>query len=97
MDGNKTTIKEYYDEVGDQYDINFAKFEEICRSIFKFIKISISSDKLMDIRLKYFGLFRVAKGRLYYFKRGLEKRYAEGDVTEEEYNKKIKFLNSYEG
>ena len=93
MDSNKVNIKEYYEEVKDQYDIDLVHFEKICRAPFLFVKGVMSSGLLMDIRLQYFGVFKVSKSKLKYYKKNLIEKFSRGDISEEKFNKKMKIFN----
>ena len=62
-------IEEFYEQVKEKYpDMNYAQIEAICRHPFTFVRKKMEQPNLPDIRLKYFGVFRVkpyrAKDRL---------------------------------
>ena len=96
MNNNLSNIQEYYEEVGALHDVSFEEFKVICKSPFRFIKESMSSGVLKDIRLKYFGIFKISKGRLKYFKNLVENKYKKGEIGEKKYAEKMKIYNSYE-
>lgn len=94
---NLDNIQEYFDEISSEYpDIDYKEFEKICRGPFKFTKEVMSSGKLKNIRLQYFGVFEVSKGRINYIKDQLEVNLKEGKISKEKYDKKMTILNSYE-
>lgn len=93
MDSNQSNIQEYYEEVKDLYSIDIKHFEKICRTPFLFVKGVMSAGLLVDIRLQYFGVFKVSKNKLKYYKENLIAKFARGDISEEKYNKKMEIFN----
>lgn len=94
---NLDNIQEYFDEISPEYpDIDYKEFEKICRGPFKFIKEVMSSDKLKNIRLQYFGVFEISRGRINHVKKQLDINLKEEKISKEKYNRKMTILNSYE-
>lgn len=89
-----SNIEEYWDMVEDQYDITFEEFKGVCISPFKFIKDSMASGVLRNIRIKYFGVFTVSVRRVKFSKINLEKNYKSKVISEKHYKKRIKVLDS---
>jgi adenylate kinase family enzyme len=54
----KDIIEEYFETIKDKYS-DFEKVNITCRYPFKFVKEKITEGKFKDIRLKYFGTFKV--------------------------------------
>jgi len=95
MDNNRTNIEEYYETVKDMYDVDFTEFNIICRTPFKFVKRIMNSGVLKDIRLKYFGVFKVAPSRVSYSKKRIKENLKKGVISQEKYDKKMEILNNY--
>jgi nucleoid DNA-binding protein len=89
-----SSVEEYWNMVEDQYDITFEEFKRVCISPFRFIKNSMASGILKNIRIKYFGVFRVSERRVKFSKINLEKNYENKVISEKHYNKRKKVLDS---
>lgn len=68
----------------------------ICSSPFKFFKQVMNEGILKNLRIKYLGTIEVNKPMIKYTKKITEDRLAKGHINEDQYNKKMKLLNSYE-
>jgi len=92
----ETVIKEYFSQVRDQYpDLDYERFEEVCRSPFLFIKECIRSGALPVILVKYLGKFRVFSSSVAKLKRITKVYFDRGFMDEVEYENKIDFLDRY--
>lgn len=61
---SEETIKSFYNSIKDKYpDLEYAQIQEICRNPFIFVKAAMKSKLFPEIRLKYFGTFKVNLGR----------------------------------
>lgn len=89
-----SNVEEYWDMVEDQYDITFEEFKRVCTSPFRFIKDSMASGILRNIRVKYFGVFTVSVRRVKFSRINLEKNYKSKVISEEHYKKRKKVLDS---
>lgn len=89
-------VEEYWEEVKDQYDIDFKEFKKICNNIFSFVREIISSGIGKSIRVKYLGVFEVSKSRVKYSKIALKSNLDKGLISTERYNKRIEILNNYD-
>ena len=87
-------VKEYWEEVKDQYDIDYTEFKEVCRSPFRFIKESMSSGLLKNIRIKYLGLFKVSSRRVKYSLKSLQENFDRDAISQKHYEKRKKILIS---
>lgn len=96
MDSNLTNIEEYFQEVGEEYNIEFDEFKKICLTPFLFIKEVMSSGKLKDIRLQYFGIFKVSPSRVTFSKKAIKENFDKGLISEDRFNKRMEVLNNYE-
>lgn len=95
MNSFSNNIEEYWEEVKDQYDIDFEEFKKVCKNVFTFIKETISSGVGKNIRIKYLGVFEVSKSRAKYCKKSLEKNLEKGVISQERYDKRMKILDNY--
>ena len=77
-------------------DLTIPELEVIADSTFKFVKDTMNSEVLKDIRFKYFGTFKVSKGKIYYGQKYIEENYKKGTMPDELYKRKIKMFESYE-
>lgn len=88
-------INEFYNkEIKDKFDISEEECKLICLAPFKMIRLVMSEGTLKDIRLQYFGLFKVNASRVKYSLKNLEKKFKEGQVSEERYLKRKQVLTS---
>jgi len=91
-------IRQYYEEVKDQYpEINFTRFEAICKAPFEFIKHCIRQDSLPVITIKFFGKIRTysLKIKRVIFIYTHKVRNSKEDAKASQYQDKITFLNNY--
>lgn len=95
MVSNLTNIEEYYRE-SEHNDIDFEEFKKMCSSPFIFVKEMMSSGLLRDIRLQYFGVFKVSPSRVEFSKKALKVNLEKGVISQERYDRKMKILNNYE-
>lgn len=92
----KSSIEEYYEFVKDDFNIDYEEFKLICNAPFSFIKDLTSKGILRDIRLKYFGVFKVSASKVKYYKKSLLTSLKKGNVTQAYYDSKIKTIEEYE-
>lgn len=93
---NDRAIKEYFNQVKEQYStIDFDTFSRVCKAPFNFVKESIRSGNIPIIMFKYFGKFRINKGRLTNGLDTNEKVYAKGKRSEAKYNFVKNLLTGY--
>jgi hypothetical protein len=95
VDSNLTNIEEYFELVKGEYDISFEEFKLACLSPFAFTKKVMSLGLLKDIRLQYFGVFKVSSGRVKYSKKAVTENFENGLISEERYNKRMNILNNF--
>lgn len=88
-------VEKFWEKSGVEYGITIEEFKLICYSPFRYIKKVLANSLMVNIRLFYLGEFRVSGARLGYNKNSLEKNYANGVTSEENYNKRIEILNRY--
>lgn len=89
-------IKEYYDEVKDKFsDVNFERFESICKSPMNFVKQMIKCGELPLILIKHIGKFRVFKGKIKRELASQERFFNKGIITEDIYTERKKFFKKY--
>lgn len=95
MGTTNNLIDEFYEELIEQgIEISKEECKQICESPFKMLKEAITGGTLKDIRLPYFGIFKVNKSRVKYSLKNLEKKFQEGLISEEKYNKRKQVLTN---
>lgn len=87
-------IKEFYEEISKEYNLSYEECREICTTPFKMLKEIMNTGAFLDVRFKYFGLFKVSKSRLKYNLKGLEEKYSKGQISEKKYLKRKKELEN---
>lgn len=93
---NKDLIKEFYDNYKNDYpDLNIDDFKEICISPWQFIAKTMQSGELDSIRLKYFGIFQVLKGRAKNMLNNLDKKLESKQINNKQYNRYKSMLLKY--
>lgn len=89
-------IKEYYEEVKHKYpDVDFERFEAICKAPMNFIKQCIRSGKLPKILVKHLGKFRVFPSKIKDQLKSEERFFQKGITDEAYYNEKKEFYTNY--
>lgn len=89
-------IVNYYNEVKDDYpDVTLKQFGEICNSPFSIVK-EVISNNVRDIRLQYFGAFKVSIPRINKIKKRLERAYEKKSINKEFYSKELEKYKEYE-
>lgn len=89
-------ISNFYDKyIKDVYNITEEQCKDICSSPFRMLKEVISSGSMVDVRLQYFGLFKVNSGRVKYSLKNLEKKYQEERISKEKYIERKNILTKY--
>lgn len=88
-------VEKFWELKGVEYGIPIEEFKLVCYSPFKYIKRVISEGLMIDLRIIYFGEFKVSGARLKHNKNSLEKGYVEGSISEEIYKKRMAILNNY--
>jgi hypothetical protein len=91
-----SVIEEYFEEVGDQYNIDLQHFKLICNTPFRFVKKIMSSGVLENIRIQYLGIFKVSPSRVHYSKKTLQENFDNGLISEKRYTDRFKVLSNYE-
>lgn len=77
-------------------DLTIPELEVIADSTFKFVKDTMNSEVLKDIRFKYFGTFKVSQGKIFHGRKYIQENYDKGGMPDELYKRKIKMFESYE-
>lgn len=85
-------IHEFYDRIHSDYPhISFNQVDNICRANFRMVKKEFESGSLRNIRLRYFGVFTVYRGRAKGLLSKTENMLTDGKITTEirDYIKRI--------
>ncbi len=82
--GTPDLLQRFYDEVVKHKfpHVSLEQSNNICRTIFNFIKKKMEEPELPSIRLKYFGLFSVHKKKREHIEEHLETAVANKRITE---------------
>jgi hypothetical protein len=91
----KDLIKDYYEEVKDQYGISFDKFNAICRAPFIYFRKMMESMLFPLIHIQYFGKFVVYPGAAKRIIKGFQVSLNQGKMTQEEFDIKTKPLKDH--
>lgn len=91
----KTIIEDFFELKGAKFDITFEECKLICNSVFKFVKDIINKGSLKNIRLQYFGIFKVSGSRVKYSQDALQNKFKNKNMTNENFEKRNKILNNY--
>jgi hypothetical protein len=90
---NDTLIKQYFEQVKDKYpDIDFARFEKICKSPFYYIKSIMEREDMPTILVKYLGKFRVFSGSIKTLLRENDTKLHFKHLTPERHQERKEFL-----
>jgi len=89
-------IYQYCESIKDKYpELSTAQIEEICRHPFSFVKEKMKQSNLPEVRLKYFGVFRVRLLRVKDRFAENEKMFSLGRITENRYLHFKKILTNF--
>ena len=89
-------ISEYYEVIKDIYPhLTSKQVDNICRTNFKMIKSEIQKGSLKTIRLRYFGTFRVYKGRAIGMLNKTKKMLENGKIQESNLSYVKKIVTDY--
>lgn len=91
----KDYIREYYEEVKEQYGISFEQFNAICRAPFIYFRKMMESMTFPIIHIQYFGKFLVWPGAAKNLIKGFAVSLANGKITQEEFDIKTKPLKDH--
>lgn len=83
---NEELMKDFHKVMQDKYpDITLEQTKEICNGPWKFLKAEMESGNLNEVRMKYFGVFRVYPGRAKEMLFKLKDRFKYHKVAKDEY------------
>lgn len=97
----KDLIEEFYEKEKENYpDLSLDQFKDVCYGPWRFLKREMENGELNAVRLKYFGVFQVHKGRAKWMSTAIEERRDKNIITEDKYQQlKVmltKFLKRHE-
>jgi len=93
---NKELIEEFYELNKDKYPgLSLEQFKEICHAPWRYMKHEIESGELSEIRLKYFGVFRVYPGRAEKMLENLKTRFSKQQIEPKEYFRLKEMLEKF--
>lgn len=91
----KDLIRDYYEEVKDQYGISFDQFNAICRAPFIYFRKMMESMTFPLIHIQYFGKFVVYPGAAKKLIKGFLVSLRNGKITQEEFDIRTKPLKDH--
>lgn len=91
----KDLIKDYFEEVKDQYGISFESFNAICRAPFIYFRKMMESMTFPLIHIQYFGKFVVYPGAAKKLIKGFQWMLDHGKFTQEEFDSRTKPLKDH--
>lgn len=91
----KDYIKDYYEEVKEQYGISFEAFNTICRTPFIYFRKMMESMTFPIIHIQYFGKFVVYPGAAKKLIDTFKALLGFGKITQEEFDIKTKPLKDH--
>lgn len=97
MGNHLKVIEDFYEYAKEAgiYNGSFGEFDRILRGPFQFIKKGLTDGTMEPYRLQHFATFFIPKTRIYYSKVNVQKRYDEGLLGTEKYNKKMEMYGRY--
>lgn len=95
---NQDLIEEFYEGVKEDYPtLTFDQVRDVAFGPWRFLKTEMETGELPEVRLKYFGVFTVFKGRAVKLLGDLPRKVAIGTITKEKKKQLetmiIKYLN----
>jgi len=94
----KDYLKKFYEEYENFFidnNISLLTLKEITKTPFKFLKLEMENGLLNEIRLKYFGVFKVHMGTAKSKLKKLEIDYKKGHIKTSEYERIKTMLTKY--
>lgn len=93
---NKELIDEFYVRIQEQYPhLSQEQVRDIVFGPWRYLKQGMESGDLPEMRMKYFGVFQVYKGRAVNMLASLEERFKEGQVDTLTYQRLTTMLKKY--
>jgi hypothetical protein len=93
---SRDLIIEYYEKEKDKYsNLDFSHFEEIASTPWKMVKEEMQNNNFLNVRLKYFGVFKVYKKRVEFMLKNIKERFNNNKLSETEYNELKNKLDKY--
>lgn len=89
-------INEFYEVYKNEFTgLSKEDIKKICYTPFKHLKEEMSSDELPEIRLRYFGLFKVHPSRAKHKLRSIKERFKLHKISPKQYFKDKAILEKY--
>lgn len=89
-------IKEYFEEKGYVYGVEFEHFSIICKTPFLFFRKMMELIELPLIKIKYLGKFLIYPGTIKSIHKAVTAQFERGEITAEEYQAKTINLKLHE-
>ena len=89
-------VENFYNIEGKKYNITLEECNLICTAPFRFIKEVLNRGLLKNIRLQYFGIFKVSSSRVKHTLKSLEESYQKDLISEKRYEERKEILKNYE-
>ena len=93
---SQTLLKEFCETISDEYpDLTYGQIREVAYSPWLFLKDHMENQELGTVRFKYFGTFRVFKGRAEGLLKRLEIQFKRKTIDDKDYFRIKKLIESY--
>jgi len=76
-------------------DLTLEQMTAVCHTPFKFLREQIEGDKLVEVRLKYFGTFQVFPGRAKNYLFNLKRKSINNEVNTPDYERVSSMIEKY--
>ncbi len=93
---NQELMKEFFSQEKDNYpDLSLEDMTEIVHTPWRNLKIAMEEGSLDEVRIKYFGTFKVHKGRAVAERAKVERKFKEGTINEKTYMRVKTVIDRY--
>lgn len=93
---NKELVEEFYDENISKFpNVTLEETKEICFAPWRFLKQEMESGELPEVRFKYFGTFKVYRGRAENMLYNLKQRFKFHKIEPKQFFKLKEMLDNY--
>lgn len=93
---NQQLMSEFFEIIREEYpDLDYEQLKDVCFGPWRFLKDVMESGSLEPVRLKYFGVFQVHKGRANFLSYRLDKQLEENKLSQEQYDKHKTMINNF--
>lgn len=93
---SEKNIRKFHEEISEEFpDLTFQQLKEICHGPWEFLKREMGNKRLPEVRIKYFGVFRVNRGTAVQKLKSNKVRFEKGLMEEPRYNSLKEMLENF--